>query len=1369
MNASQYDIARRFALLPGEKKTAFLAALKSRGIDFGRLPIVKAAAADRSALSYAQARQWFLWQLDRESSAYHLSTAMQLQGELDLPLLQQCFNALVARHASLRTRFGCDAQGGAYQEVLPQGEFEFCLCDYRHSQPPSLAELVGQQAQQLYQRPFDLEHGPLLRVGVIRESEQQQVLVVVMHHIVSDGWSMEILLREFIELYREGREPSPVQWPSLAIDYADYAAWQRNWLEAGERDRQIAYWRAQLGEHHPVLQLPVDHPRREDGHYSAATHRLTLPRALAEALPGRAQTAGATVFMVLLAALQSLLFRYAGDGDIRVGVPVANRRRAEIEDLVGFFVNTQVVRAGMSDAMSLQQVLEGARHAVIEAQAHQDLPFEQLVETLQPDRSSGMAPLFQVLFNHQSAHGNGSLTLPGLQAQEYILPGKRAQFELVIDSVDDGEGGIAIDFIYASELFSAVRMERMARHYLILLEALVWQPGRRIGDIDLLQEQERQALQQWDGSLWRAELGPAAPVPVHQQFSRIAQEQPDAVAVLFGQQRLSYGELEQRANQLAHHLLAHGAGPETRVGIAVERSLEMIVGLLAILKTGAAYVPLDMDYPAERLAYIAADSGFALLITHSRLRQRLVPDRGVQVIELDRLQLQPIPVTPPMVALHPDNLAYVIYTSGSTGQPKGAAIGHGALAHCMGWMQRRYALSAQDAVLHKAPFGFDVSVWEIFWPLTAGTRLVLAAPGEQKDPERITELIRRHGITTLNFVPSMLQAFLSHDGIEQQTRLRYVICGGESMPAATQAEALRRLAGVSLQNLYGPTETTIHVSQWSCRDDGRSLVPIGRPIFATSAQVLDGALNPVPLGVAGELYIGGALLGRGYLGRAALTAERFVADPGDPDGGRLYRTGDLVRWNGQGQLEYLGRIDHQVKIRGLRIELGEVEAQLLAQEALREAVVITQPAADGLRLVAYVSPRAGNMVTPTQIREQLGQRLPAYMVPDAVVVLPTLPLNANGKVDRKALPPAQWSSTRHYVAPEGPIEQALAQIWSEVLGIERIGRDDNFFELGGHSISALRVVGLARACQLPGLPLTLRELLSAPSLRELARRSASTMILLNAKVADVAPLFCLHSGIGTVLGYLSLARGLNGVRPVYGIACRTLIDPAHRDHSLETMARDYVAQMRTLQPHGPYHLLGWSLGATLATLVAAELEAAGQQVAFLGLLDAPLLTQLRGTDSAIAWQDEYADLLRKVSAGVEDLPAVPQGIANPLESEQELLAWTRAQLESGRLRPQGAFLGLGAEDLVRRCLIGRALYLAVDRSSDRLPRLAAPIDCWWACDRAAAERAALVQQLGAAHLRQWHSQANHEEMVNTPSLVQQVRSCLDGLVANSGS
>ncbi|TJZ72934.1 non-ribosomal peptide synthetase [Chitiniphilus eburneus] len=1074
--------------------------------------IVSLAPARRAAplpLSHAQERQWFLWQLDRDSSAYHVSGALRLGGVPDATLLQAAFADLVARHEPLRTVFEQAADGSVMQRILPPFQPELARID-------AGTEARAREAiQMLHGEPFDLTQGPLLRAALVRLADDDHVLAVTLHHIVADGASMQVMVDELAARYlaRAQQADAPGAAP-LAVQYADFALWQRDWLASGVAERQLAWWRDQLPDDAPALALPTDHPRQPQARYSAIRHRIAVPDALLAGLRQRAQADGATLFMLLLTAWQALLHRHSGQRDIRVGVPVANRNHPQLAGLVGFFVNTLVLRADVHGRMPLTALLAQVRQAALGAQEHQDVPFDQLVAALQPGRSASHTPLFQVAFNHVQEDFRAFSRLPGLTVGAFPLPEQDAQFELTLEARESADGALALDLIHAAELFEPHTIQRLGAHYLRVLEALATVPTQAVGDILLLGDVDLATLRAWGVN------GTHYPdnEPVHRLFERHARQQPDAVALLFGDEQLSYGELNCRANRLAHRLLALGVHPETRVGVAVERSVELVVGLLGILKAGAAYVPLDPDYPADRLAYIAADSGIALLLTQRSLLSLLPERAGVPVLTLDALDLSSERDDDPAIPVHGEQLAYVIYTSGSTGRPKGAANRHRSLTNCMRWMQDTYGLAHGDTVLHKAPFGFDVSVWELFWPLTTGVRLVVAQPGDHRDPERIVQLIERHQITTLNFVPAMLQAFLAHRGIEDRTRLRYVICGGEAMPAQTQREALERLDGISLQNLYGPTETTIHVTQWTCRIDGGgtrtqgrdagqgapsatgvapvseaershvpgpgfATVPIGRPIHDTHTYVLDGDLNLVPQGVAGELYLGGLGLGRGYLGRPGLTAERFVADPFG-EGGRLYRTGDLVRWNGGGQLEYLGRIDHQVKIRGFRIELGEVEAQLLAQPGVREAVVVAQDGPAGARLVGYVASHQGQSLDSTTLRAALAASLPDYMVPSVLMVLDALPLNPNGKVDRKALPVAELSASAGYAPPQGDIETALAAIWAELLGVARVGRHDNFFELGGHSLLLLAV--LRRVEDTLARPVSVVELFQYPSIAALA-------------------------------------------------------------------------------------------------------------------------------------------------------------------------------------------------------------------------------------------------------------------------------------------
>ncbi|MFM9926609.1 amino acid adenylation domain-containing protein [Variovorax sp. H27-G14] len=998
-------------------------------------------------LSHAQARQWFLWKLAPQSTAYHMSGALRLSGTLNANAMHAAFDDLAARHESLRTVFLAGADGTAEQLIsaswaplLKQVDLRSCAAEEREAR-------AAEETQRLHATPFDLTQGPLLRVALLQLSDTVHLLAVVMHHIVSDSASMQVMLDELAAGYAarlHGDTPCRI---AARIQYVDHAAWQRGWLAAGEADRQLAWWRTQLGDTHPVLALSTDRPRTAQVGYRAARHSVEVPAALQAGLRQAAATEGATLFMLLLAGFQALLHRYTGQQDVRVGAPVANRGRPEAEGVIGLFVNTLVLRNAVGARMPLSQLVQQARDAVLGAQMHQDLPFEQLVEALQPQRSLGQTPLFQVMFNHLVEDHRAMARLPGLEVAHHALPDGEAQFELVLEARETPDGPLTLGFVYAAELFDRETVERLAGHYLAVLGALAEQPELAVGDVALVGAAERAQLVAWSENTWVHE----GTQPVHRQIEAHAKSKPLAPALVFGDEALSCAELNARANRLAHRLIALGVRQDVLVGICVERSTEMMVGILAILKAGGAYVPLDPEYPADRLAYMVEDSGIVLLLTQSHLRSLIPGVDSLQVLELDTLDTSDESEADPQVALHGEHLAYVIYTSGSTGRPKGAAIRHAALFSCMAWMQEFYKLAGEDTVLHKAPFGFDVSVWEMFWPLTSGAKLVIANPGDHRDPIRLVELIQQHQITTLNFVPSMLQAFLAYEGIEATTKLKHIICGGEAMPAATQKEALQRLSGATLQNLYGPTETTIHVTQWTCRDDGSTQVPIGRPISDTQAYVLDDSLNEVPVGVAGELYLGGINLARGYLKRAALTAERFIAAN---DGARLYRTGDLVRWNNEGQLEYLGRIDHQVKVRGFRIELGEIEAQLQAQPEVREAVVVANEGPAGARLVGYVS---GQGIDTAVLRERLSEALPDYMVPSVLMVLDALPLNANGKVDRKALPAPEFTSDKPYEAPQGPIAETLAAIWAEVLQVDKVGIHDNFFDLGGHSLLVVRV------------------------------------------------------------------------------------------------------------------------------------------------------------------------------------------------------------------------------------------------------------------------------------------------------------------------
>ncbi|WP_435635617.1 amino acid adenylation domain-containing protein [Pseudomonas solani] len=1041
------ELIERLRGLDAGKRRQFFAKLRQMGIDVARLPIVPACERGRHGLSYAQQRQWFLWKLDPHSAAYHIPVVLRLQGAVDTGALEQAFHGLIDRHESLRTRF-VEEDGEVHQQI--EEALDFTLDVTRLQAGAGQEHVLNDYLEARILEPFDLEKGPLIRAALACTGEAEQVLVVVLHHSITDGWSMGVMVDDLLALYKAAVEHTAAQLEPLPIQFRDYAAWQRQWLEAGERERQLGWWKERLGEGRALLELPTDHARPPVQSHRGARFDIPLPARLAAALKALARSQDTTLFSLLLASFQVLLHRYSGQAEVRVGVPMANRNRRESERLIGLFINTQVFQGVMHGHTRFSELLQQLQQMGLEAQAYQDLPFEQLVEALQPERSLSHNPLFQVMYNHQ-AKGGALAGLPGLTVESLTWDSGTAQLDLTLETCDEGDG-LSATLVYATDLFEAATIARMAGHWLGLLEAILAQPDAPIAALPMLSIEEREAqLQGWNATATDYPLT----TPVHHLIEAQVLRNPDAPALAFGAEQLSYAELNRRANRLAHTLIAQGVGPDSLVGIAVERSIEMVMGLLAILKAGGAYVPLDPEYPAERLAYMLDDSAVKLLLSQSHLDLPLA--EGVQRIDLDQALLGDFPDHNPGVVLDAENLVYVIYTSGSTGKPKGAGNRHSALTNRLCWMQQAYGLDASDSVLQKTPFSFDVSVWEFFWPLMTGARLVVAAPGDHRDPAKLVSLIEQENITTLHFVPSMLQAFLLDPQVERCSSLKRIVCSGEALPVDAQQQVFARLPQAGLYNLYGPTEAAIDVTHWTCRDEGKDGVPIGQPIANLGCYILDANLEPVPVGVLGELYLAGEGLARGYHRRPALTAERFVANP-FVVGERMYRTGDLARYRESGVIEYAGRIDHQVKIRGLRIELGEIEARLMELAEVREAVVL----AVDQRLVGYVVPAQGDLDTES-LASQLRQGLPDYMVPAQWVLLESMPLSPNGKLERKALPqPEAGQSSKAYVAPATATQQHLAAIWQEILGVAQVGAQDNFFELGGDSIVSIQVVSRAR-------------------------------------------------------------------------------------------------------------------------------------------------------------------------------------------------------------------------------------------------------------------------------------------------------------------
>ena len=1203
-----------------------------------RSPVLRpglAPAGTRHALSAAQERLWFLQSLQPDSTAYHVAQGLDLEGDLDLAALRHALATIIARHEALRTAFVADEQGVPWAEVNEVGAVHTGAVQTGAVQTGTVPSAAGQHAggldvdalitvapdatdavereralaqlAALNLRAFDLSRAPLVRVGVARLGPAHWRVVLVLHHLVADAHSVGLLLGELGEVYARHRgEPARMSagpQDTAAVHaalpdtdarprYRDYVSWQQQWFDARRRAEQVAYWRARLGNAHPVLALPADAPRLPVAGYAPAAWAGEIPAALVAQLRALAARRNATLPMILLAALHVLLHRYTGLRDVRVGMPVAGRQPGT-DALVGMFVNTVVIDAAVDGHSRLDEVLSAVRAAAIGAQAHQDLPFDTLVQALNPPRSLMHTPLFQVLYNHLHEDLGPFEARTGLRATPVAVPAATAQFELTVETREDASGALGLRLIHAEPLFSAATIARLAGHYLAMLEAFAGGEGARVRDVALAGAAERDTLMRW--SEGEAHARAARPVP-HRIAARAA-ALGDATALVFEGVSLSYRELNARANRLAHALIAQGVRPESMVGVALPRSVELVVSLLAVMKAGGAYVPIDPELPAERVAYILEDSRVARLITTSEVRHRLALSEAVQLVELDVIDVSDQPASEPVVSVHPEHLAYVIYTSGSTGRPKGAANRHGALANRLDWMQAAYGLGTDDVVLQKTPFGFDVSVWEFFWPLMEGATLALAAPGAHREPRRLAETIRAHGVTTLHFVPSMLQAFLAEGAGQGCDTVRRVICSGEALPAQAQAALWAQLPRAQLFNLYGPTEAAIDVTHWTCVDDGQTQVPIGRPIWNTTCRVLDADLNEAPLGVPGELYLGGAGLARGYLHRPGLSAERFVADPAQA-GGRLYRTGDLVRWRADGALEYLGRLDHQVKIRGLRIELGEIEAVLLKQPEVSQAVAIADSGSAGPRLVAYVAPAE---VDVSALKAALARALPDYMVPALFQALPALPLNANGKIDRKALPSVRAEAPPDYAAPQGALEVGLARIWADALGVAQVGRADDFFELGGHSLLATRVVASVRTAL--GRDMSLEQVFAYP------------------RLAD-------------------LAGWLGGTPPQAGRLTAIPVTPARR--GVLSYAQQRLWFLWKLEPDGT------AMNIPAAFLLRGELDGAALQRALRGLADRhDALRTVFGEDDGRPWQE-----VRDAGMPVPDW--------EPLHAEADRASWQAA-------------------------------------------------------------------------------------------------------------
>ncbi len=1192
-----------------------------------RSAIGRRAAGVEPPLSLAQERLWFMENYAPGTTAYSIPTIVQLDGELDCDALHLAFDRLVARHETLRMRFPATSDGRPTVCIDPEPQAPWAFVDASGDQNPQAraAALFDVEGA----RTFDLATGPLVRAVLVRVRPDHHRLLIVVHHIVSDGWSTDILVDELAKGYRaavagseadagtDGTDgPDLPDLPDLPVQYGDFALWQRELAGGDAREAALAYWSRQLAGV-PSLELPTDRPRPAVQTFDGASYEFRVGRDVLDGLTAVGKAGGATLYMTLLAAYQVLLARSSGQGDFAVGSPIAGRDRPEVEGLIGMFVNMLTLRAALDDDPTFAELLERTRTTVLDAFSHQDIPFEQLVTELNLARDVSRTPLFQAMFVLQNFemrnHTIADRQAATLEVQWFPLPIASTRWDLQLQAValDDG---LRLTFTYNTDLFDPTTVARMATHFRVLLDAIVTAPQSRISGLAVLDEVERElVVAGWNATDREFPADATLVSLVEAQVERT----PDAVAVVFEGEGLSFAELDARSNRVAARLRGLGVGPETLVGVCAERSPELVVGLLGVLKAGGAYVPLDPEYPADRLSFMVADSGASVLLTQRHLVDDLpATDAHVLVLDDPASWADQPAERPPAAAAGPANAAYAIYTSGSTGRPKGVPNTHRGICNRLDWMQREYRLGPDDVVLQKTPASFDVSVWEFFWPLITGARLVLARPGGHKDPAYLRDLIVSEGVTTTHFVPSMLAVFLPETGVESCTSLRRVICSGEELPLPLARQFLLRLPGSELHNLYGPTEAAVDVSSWACDPVAvaeASTVPIGRPIQNIQLYVLDRRSAAVPIGVPGELHIAGVGLARGYLNRPGLTAEKFVPNPFGPAGSRMYRTGDLARWRPDGTLEYLGRIDHQVKIRGLRIELGEIEAALRDQPTVRDAVVIVREDSPGdKRLVGYLLAAAGDEPDPTALRTVLKESLPDHMVPAAFVTLEGFPTTPNGKLDRKALPaPVVVRSSEHeLVEPASPMERTVAEVWTEVLGVERLGIDDDFFDLGGHSMLATQVVAkLRQRLDGEGRQVGVMDLFKHPTVRELAalverpvedgevRRLVHELTRPVPAGQRVLSIVCVPYGGGSAVVYQPLADALPAGHSLYSVAI-----PGH-DVGLDEESLPFAELARRCTEEilahveGPLVLYGHcGVGGALIVELARRLEAAGRRI-----------------------------------------------------------------------------------------------------------------------------------------------------------------------------
>jgi amino acid adenylation domain-containing protein len=1175
-------------------------------------------------LNPAQQRLFFLEQFNPEVPLYHESEAVRLKGKLNVAALEQALNYIVSRHEILRSTINL-VDGNPVLLAHDHLPLPFKRIDLKARADAEREVELERLLIEEPRRPFHSDTEPGIRATLVELGPEEHILVVITHQIICDRPSLAVLWAELRAAYEALAQGQTPHLPALPIQYADFAAWQRQQLAEADPSSDLKFWTEKLRGAPAVLDLPLDRPRPAVASYRGNRRRFQLGSELVAKVRDLSRGEKASLYNVLTAGWNALLDRYTGQGEISLGIPVPAATGPICGRLIGFFTESQVLRTSLAGDPTFRELIGRVQRGVVEVHSHKALPFAQVVEALKPERDLSYSPFFQVKLDWRDREAQLQFVgLPGIEVEPLLSQTQTSTVDFSVFLSDAGDD-ISMEIEYNTDIFDEERIARMAGHYFTLLEAAAAHPEGKISSLPLLTAPEREELVV---GFNRTQVDYPQGRYIHELFSDQAAKTPNAIALVFEGRKLTYRELDAKSNQLARYLRKLGVKTDTLVGVCAERSLEMVIALYGIVKAGGAYVPIDPDYPAQRLEFMLKDSAVSLLLTQAHLIPNLPPSPAQMVsLDADWSTIAAESDAPPETRIRGKDLAYMIYTSGSTGQPKGAMNTHEAILNRLQWMQEAYQLTAGDCVLQKTPFSFDVSVWEFFWPLMYGARLVVAQPGGHRDPGYLAQIIAREKVTTLHFVPSMLQIFLGEEGLAAScASVKRVICSGEALPLEAQRRFFATLGAAELHNLYGPTEAAVDVTYWACqRDSTLHTVPIGRPIANTQIYLLDPQLQPVPLGHAGELHIGGIGLARGYHGRPELTAQKFIRDPfsSDPQA-RLYKTGDLARFLPDGTIEYLGRLDHQVKLRGFRIELGEIEELLNQHPGVAASTVMAREDTPGdQRLVAYLV--AGKEPVPAAIlRDHLRSKLPDYMVPSAFVTLPELPLSPNGKVDRKALPKPDAEVTvdrPHFVAPGTEVEIALAKIWSDVLNLLQVGLNDNFFEIGGNSMLAMLLIRrMARELGF-SIPIpvffqnsTVGKLAAIydreksarvsvePSAAAIFRASAAPDLIPFQESGSRPPLFFLHgdwAGGGIYCGRLS--RGLSEEQPFYAL-------PPYRVGkekvlNWDEMVEHHLAVLRAHTPRGPYLLGGYCAGAKVAMDMAKKLVEQGEEVPHLFLVD----------------------------------------------------------------------------------------------------------------------------------------------------------------------